>query len=88
MNLVSLLLYRAGNPNGDQVFTVGQESRKARAVAVSAAPALGSDAAHTPTPHPDTPREHGQLLMDSNYVTISPTGRKVQQTENYVKWLN
>lgn len=40
-----------------------------------------------PTP-PDTPREHGELLTDSNYVTISPIGRKVQQTENYVKWLN
>lgn len=79
MNLVLLPLYRAGNPNGGQVFPVGQESGKDRAVAVSGAPTR--EVMRHVHPPPDTPRENGELLTDSNYVTITPTGRKVQQTK-------
>lgn len=84
MNLVSLLLYRAGNPNGDQVFTVGQESGKARAGAVSAAPAPGSDAAHTPHPPRHTQRTRGtahgqQLRHHQSYRQKSTTNRKLRE---------
>lgn len=56
-------------------------------MAVSDAPAPEVMRHRHPAP-PDSLRENGELLTDNDYVTIIPIGRKVQQTENYVKWLN
>lgn len=47
---------------------------------------LGSDAAHAM--HTRAHSERREVLTDSNYITTVPTGRKVQQTENYIKELN